>query len=319
MKSRSRSIPTRQVTGSLDAFLLDYRKRRKPIDVSFRELVRIDSYPEYATHLVHPYPAKLLAHIPYFFLASKRLIGANGLLLDPFCGSGTVLLEGVLAGCKVVGADVNPLARLIARVKIAPIDLKELVRQTQRVDQTFRRRRHAPAVDRLTDRLGYWFYPRTLRALEAIRITIAEIDDAAVRDFLLVAFSVTLRRLSRADPRLSVPVRLRKDQYPATHWLRANTEARLKCLARAEPLIEFLAVVDANRRRAISLASLAPRKLRKTIIQCDGRALYQDTETVDLVITSPPYSAAQKYIRASSMGIEVAGPWTRRWTGLAAL
>ena len=38
-------------------------------------------------------------------------------VLDPFCGSGTVLLEAALRGHLAIGVDVNPLARLLSRVK----------------------------------------------------------------------------------------------------------------------------------------------------------------------------------------------------------
>ena len=34
-------------------------------------------------------------------------------MLDPFCGAGTVLLEALLSGKSAIGADANPIARLI--------------------------------------------------------------------------------------------------------------------------------------------------------------------------------------------------------------
>jgi hypothetical protein len=68
--------------------------------------------------MIHLYPAKLLPHIAAFFLASSELSSKGDKVLDPFSGSGTVLLEALLAGRSPIGADSNPLARLISKVKM---------------------------------------------------------------------------------------------------------------------------------------------------------------------------------------------------------
>ena len=64
------------------------------------------------THGIHPYPAMMIPQV------AARLIHlhgfAGGLLFDPYCGTGTSLLEAQLAGMNAVGTDLNPLARLIA-------------------------------------------------------------------------------------------------------------------------------------------------------------------------------------------------------------
>src|SRR3546814_14399364 len=90
---------------------------------------------ERATHLIHPYPAKLLRHIPFLFLASQEVCRSSGAVLDPFCGSGTVLLESALSGRVGHGADSNPLARMIARVQptvIATTQAMTVARQIAR-------------------------------------------------------------------------------------------------------------------------------------------------------------------------------------------
>lgn len=61
---------------------------------------------------------------------ARRLIGelapAHSVVLDPFCGSGTVLLEAMLAGHDVIGTDPSPLAVLLAHRKTHPRDNAEL-------------------------------------------------------------------------------------------------------------------------------------------------------------------------------------------------
>src|ERR1039458_9185234 len=107
---------------SLEALVHRYQRRRRPIAVNFRSLLPELNSPDRFTHLIHPYPAKLLVHIPHFFLANDLLSAPGDLVLDPFCGSGTVLVEAQLAGRRAYGADTNPLARLISRVKTAPLN-----------------------------------------------------------------------------------------------------------------------------------------------------------------------------------------------------
>ena len=76
------------------------------------------------THCFHIYPAMM---IPQVARGLIRLFGTSGdMLFDPYCGSGTSLVEGRLAGMDVSGTDLNPTARLIARAKSIDYDVEEL-------------------------------------------------------------------------------------------------------------------------------------------------------------------------------------------------
>lgn len=75
------------------------------------------------SHGIHNYPAIMVYPI------SRKLISIIAehqklrTFLDPYMGSGTCLVEGELAGLeRVYGTDLNPLARLISRVKTNPIN-----------------------------------------------------------------------------------------------------------------------------------------------------------------------------------------------------
>ena len=97
----------------------------------FRELTKRASFGRDARHSLHAYPAKLLPNIPYYFLHSG-ILKNSGIVLDPFCGTGTVLLEASLAGHTTVGAEINPLATLITEVKMSklgPIGLENAHRR----------------------------------------------------------------------------------------------------------------------------------------------------------------------------------------------
>lgn len=101
---------------ALDSLISRFDSEGAAVEVNFRQLMPSTTQAR-GGHGIHPYPAKLLVNIPQFFLAA--LSPDNGSkLLDPFCGSGTVLYEGALSGLLPFGSDSNPLARLVTRAKL---------------------------------------------------------------------------------------------------------------------------------------------------------------------------------------------------------
>ena len=82
-----------------DEYRKEFERTSSPISVNFRELVPKLNNKERYTHLIHSYPAKLLCNIPYYFLSgTDEFCPTDGIVLDPFCGTGTVLLEAALSG-----------------------------------------------------------------------------------------------------------------------------------------------------------------------------------------------------------------------------
>lgn len=283
-----------------------YRATGRPLDVSFRGLVGWVKPGDRLTHLVHPYPAKLLPHIAHFFAhaSSLRRVGPN--VLDPFAGSGTVALEASIAGAKPLVADANPLALLVAKVKTTPYDSDVLVDEARRLKDRIRRLRTAPSIKVLNEHI--WYFPETKQALERILRAVLEVEDEDVRDFFRVCFSVVARRLSRADPSISVPVRL----APKPRLSAASNKAirsHLRWIKETSPSDEFLKVVQANIARVLATNRAFRGRLPCVVVGTDARVLKDDldrrleSESIHLTITSPPYGSAQKYIRSSSLSL----------------
>ena len=133
MTISSRLKKINSTESSLLSLLSLYKKGKKPIEVDFRDLVKWIPYGERATHFIHPYPGKLLYHIPHFFLSNQVLCNDDGIVFDPFCGSGTVLLESLLNNKNAIGIDINPLAVLISKVKTTPIDIVKLKNEFEKL------------------------------------------------------------------------------------------------------------------------------------------------------------------------------------------
>ncbi|MCK4244141.1 MAG: hypothetical protein KAX20_00795, partial [Candidatus Omnitrophica bacterium] len=75
---------------------------------------------QYLTHFFHHWAAKFIPQIPQNII---RKYGRPGdVVLDPFVGCGTTLVEAKLYGCPSYGTDINPLAIKICRAKVKKID-----------------------------------------------------------------------------------------------------------------------------------------------------------------------------------------------------
>ena len=82
------------------------------------------------THGLHNYPAMMVSPISRNIIRMVKQTQEVNTLLDPFMGSGTVLVEGVLAGINsVFGSDINPFAVFLSRVKTKKLDINELQKE----------------------------------------------------------------------------------------------------------------------------------------------------------------------------------------------
>lgn len=227
---------------------------------------------ERATHYLHPYPAKLLPHIAHYFLASDLFCGSRGQVLDPFGGTGTVALEAMLSGRTAIYADANPLACLIARAKTDALWGKDLRAMQRDFMQRFRVSRSSRPPEVVN--IDKWFEPKVIGALCRLRAAAENEDDPGLRRLLDVTFSATVRRVSNADPRLSVPV------LSKTGPLAIDSQGVLGV---------FQSQLEANIRRVLQLRTMLPEGVRPIeVASRDARSLGVSFDgSVDLVITSP--------------------------------
>jgi DNA modification methylase len=291
----------------LNSFINLYKNNQHPIEVSFRDLFPSLNRTDRASHLIHTYPAKLLVHIPYFFLNNNILTKEGDKIFDPFCGSGTVLLEALLANKDSFGSDSNPLARLLSTVKTYRYETNRLYKYIDYFKNIENCESEYPSVVNM----DYWFLPKIKVQLIKILNTIKKIEDKHYQDFFLICFSNCIRKVSLADPRVSVPVRIKPSHYPKHHPFRDKNIEILKQLEFIDVKDKFLEIVFENIRRIASQNCLINGNISK-IVSDNAKYLINpktrgfeglDKESMDLVITSPPYAGAQKYIRASSLSL----------------
>lgn len=248
----------------------------------------------YATHALHAFAAKCPP--PLVRWALEAFTEPGDTVVDPMVGSGTTLVEAVLCGRHAIGADIDPLARLIAKVKATPIAAAELESATSALLRAFAEERAGSGPEPLEYprvlRLDRWFLPSVARDLVVLKRCIqrAAVGDA-VRDFLFVAFSSLITaRTSVANARDLVHSRHHYRAHPVPPDVGTIFRRRLTHMRRQ--MTEFVRVLDA-----------APCCAVASVIAEDARSLTVGDGVADLVFTSPPYCNALDYTRAHSFSV----------------
>ncbi|UUW70488.1 hypothetical protein [Pseudomonas oryzihabitans] len=291
----------------------EFQARGLPVEVDFRQMVNWVKLGDQQTHQIHPYPAKLLPNIANFFVHATSLMPHEKKVLDPFCGSGTVALESSLAGATPYVADANPLALLITKVKTTSYDSVELTDELNRIVSKAKRYRKAPDIAIVN--AHHWYHENQKKSLEILLRSVMEVENESLRDFFRVCFSVVARRLSYADQAISVPVKLKtKDRF--SELVNKRIQDRINWVETASALEEYRRICVTNIERTALANQTNPTRKRAIVVSDDARNLTNSSlantecigsKGVPLIITSPPYGSAQKYIRASSLSLNWLG------------
>lgn len=183
---------------------------------------------------LHPYPARFIPEIP---AQALDVLEVDGPVLDPFCGSGTTLVEARRRGLASVGVDLNPIACLISRVRThtwRPGDAEVGLEHSRRLRERALAGGEIGALAERIPRLEHWFDSWASAALAGAMEYLTEISDPTWHDRIAVAVSSTIVRISRqeSDTRYAA-VRTSGDQARAASeigqavvrvcdWLSAN-------------------------------------------------------------------------------------------------
>ncbi len=244
-------------------------------------------------HGFHSYPARM--HPDTAARLVTGLSAPRATVLDPFAGSGTVLIEAALANRRALGTDLNPLAVRLAQRKLAPAAQDErdaLVENARRIAEiaTARRKAKAGASRRYPREDVDAFDPHVLLELDSLRGAIAATPQKGWRSTLELVLSSILVKLSRK----------RGDTASGTRPMRiaAGFPAKL-FVKKTEELCRSLAEIEARVRAAPRAAAWCE----------DARELpHIEPRSVDLVVTSPPYPGVYDYVEHHRLRM--------RWLGL---
>jgi DNA modification methylase len=231
------------------------------------------------THGYHRYPAKFLPNLV------KKLIEEytqpTDLVVDFFAGCGTTLVEAKIHGRKSIGVDINPVAELITKVKINPIDPNIIGTEfdvlIQKFDD-FDMNNLSDVV--LHDRIDYWFLPADKQKIAFLYHKILAIEAAEPRDFFLVSLSHVLKNCSK--------------------WLQSSTKPQID--PDKIPIDPFLAFKTHTRQMIKKNADFFNQLVKDDFLSTsceirleDARQTTLMADSVGAIITSPPYVTSYEY------------------------
>jgi DNA modification methylase len=231
-------------------------------------------------HSIGYYPSKFIPEIPRW--AISNFSRGDGVVLDPFVGSGTTAVEGVLAGRATIARDISPFAALLTRAKTtvaAPVEIEdETARLTSAASSVHRLEEVDPPAFDLAD---FWFNSSHLRQFARLRHEIETRTPPHLRDFYLAVLASTVRGFSYQDP---AQIKVKRDAKKVLQGTPTPAALFAKRLGNySTRLAQFNERVSEGVSPAIASVGSADR------LQGIG------DQSVDLVVTSPPYINAMNY------------------------
>ena len=207
----------------------------------------------------------------------------NGTLADNFSGSGTTLLTARQRGLLALGFDLSPLAVTVAKAKVASYKTGQLNRAMDRILG-----HRACEVPQIARRLSKAFTQEELRELFNLLVPILELRNAVTRRFFQVALLWTAKVFSRAVPDGGW---FRWKEWPdRSREIRQSFEFRVSCMIADVEALNWLNDVPPARARL-----------------ADARKLPLRAESVDGLITSPPYPNRHDYSRVFHIDLLLLG------------
>lgn len=244
-------------------------------------------------HGLHPYPARMIPQIAskllnIYFAQNNR---NTPQVLDPFSGSGTVLVEAVCRGCPATGIDINPFAVLLSKCKTnTETSFEKFRRAKRRIVRHLDANESLKKVNFVPDytNIEHWFKSAVIEKLSHIHYYIHQQSDSDVQIPLQVAFAKTVMSSSNVNWKSSRYIRVFPKEQLTAHRPRVFETFRAALSEIQMRLSQFLSLKRANAR----------------VIRADARTLPLPDRFADLIITSPPYGEERNtipYIRWSKL------------------
>ncbi len=285
----------------------------------------------YASHQFHAFPAKYPPQLPQKFIAA--LTEPGDAVLDPMMGSGTTLVEALLAKRQPIGFDTDPLAVRIARAKTTPLDKRKALETGHAIlnrahllshdQRRLLREEYHQDWDVKTSRfVEYWFDKETQSDLCALMREIRRIPDEsdvrlnaveALVAFFEVVFSAIIITKSGGVSLALDLAHTRPHRAKVVYDMNGDLLWGKEQLHQQRSRLQFISkklrsvfdeFSDRFQRNLANLPDPEPDHLRPVIEHGDAQRLPLSDNCVDLVVTSPPYASnAIDYMRAHKFSL----------------
>lgn len=249
----------------------------------------------YSVHGLHEYKGKFNPQIVRGILNILG-IGPQTKVLDPFCGSGTTLVECSHGDINAVGCDLNPLAVFISNAKLQALTVSAQTLQKcfENIQKEFERALSRSLAVKDDDRSRYlrsWFEEKILIQIENLK----HVVDAVAGDYrniFLALASDLLRSYSLQEPE-DLRIRRRRTPYPEQSLGAALKQKIISFLNNVAAVQEVVGIKNESNCAYL----YDSRELGSRPRQWKYHPLYH------AAITSPPYATALPYIDTQRLSL----------------
>jgi len=243
---------------------------------------------------VHFHPGRFISQLPSILISLFSEPGDT--VLDPFCGAGTTLVEAQRLSRLSVGVDINPISTLISRAKTLPLNEADVAKILRSYFSSFTQKVGDPKSGVFPEgvQAKKWYARAVAEDLAALfHVAMATKDDQA-RTLRLFCFSAILMKVTREtrhwgyvcdntapkdNPKRSVPNTLRQT-------------------------IEEIIIAYRERDR-FTHSTVKSAKIFLGRAEDIGEMIPDNS--VDLIVTSPPYYGVVDYVKAQRLSMEWMG------------
>lgn len=282
-----------------------YKKKLSDDDWDFANLTQSER--QYGVHFFHHYTAKFIPQIPARLI--RQLANPLDVIVDPFMGSGTALIEAKLLGCHSFGLDTNPMAINITRSKTVQIH-ENGIDEINKFLHWLNVKKKQPELDldkietiELFEDSQLWFRKDVAHKIHSFLCETKNYSPD-LQNFFKVGLSTLLKGMSNARMDSVTPVLPDQPIYiDRKHYYREvnNLTRKIPVFQRLYSQLNRMknAILDFNKETDENL-------ICKPLLG-DARHLSEYVEHCDLVVTSPPYWSAQNYARIHMLSMKLFG------------
>jgi len=291
----------------------DFNKEILKDVINLREELKPDiPSTTYLTHGIHNvYPAKFIPQVPRFVI--KKFNHKGKIILDPFAGSGTTAVESLITGNSNISNDINPLTKFLVEIKTLKFNPRDcfsyLDRLIYHVDSIFK------SDLKFTPKWGnldYWYPPEILTELKKIWGYIHSIDENESNiKYILKASALFISRkysygedgspkLFRSKQKTMKMKELTNKFHEIGYKLLRN-----ELLGKAEQYLgavtQFNSSMKTEFMKVNSIGDTSKQFLMVLNVSIEDLGKIIPKQTIDCIITSPPYIYAQEYFRSTKI------------------
>ncbi len=262
---------------------------KRPISHNWSFSDKTIKHTAYITHGYYTYPAKFIPQLAAKIITEHSK--EKDIVIDPFMGSGTTIIEAIVNNRVGIGTDINEIAVLLAKVKSTPIEYNLLINEytnlmfilEHKLNGNFQSElQNAQNHIILPERIDYWFKQHIKKKLIIILHNILKIKNIDVRDFFLISFAQILKSCSIWMQKSVKPTRdLNKKEIDPLYKFDWQSKKMMKKHKDFNEILSPLVKKNIDTYRIVK--------------NNDARNLPCENGKAALIVTSPPYVTSYEY------------------------